>query len=128
MRRVRRRRFELRRLHWEAVRPSRQTLHHVRRYLSNRSMPSSGRYGTAFYDLCGVCAPPSSLNNRSCMGCDGVPRSNKTYDACGLCGGELMLSVRTQRRIASCITRRCERSAASLVAYRDSGASRAMYR
>ena len=94
--------------------PHAYLLLHGIRYLSNRSMPSSGRYGTAFYDLCGVCAPPSSLNNRSCMGCDGVPRSNKTYDACGLCGGELMLSVQTQRP--------------SLVAYRDSGPSRAMCR
>lgn len=34
-------------------------------------------------DVCGVCGG----NNLTCVGCDGVPRSNKKEDRCGVCGG-----------------------------------------
>ena len=38
----------------------------------------------ATYDACGVC----SGDGTSCSGCDGVPYSAATYDACGICGGD----------------------------------------
>jgi len=39
-------------------------------------------------DACGVCLAYSDPQfNKSCAGCDGVPKSGKTKDACGNCGG-----------------------------------------
>lgn len=36
------------------------------------------------FDLCGVCGG----NNSTCEGCDGVPNSGKVLDDCGVCGGD----------------------------------------
>ena len=40
--------------------------------------------GNAAKDVCGVC----NGDGTSCLGCDGVPFSGKTFDVCGICDGD----------------------------------------
>eukprot|EP00457_Paulinella_chromatophora_P002143 gb/GEZN01002147.1/.p1 GENE.gb/GEZN01002147.1/~~gb/GEZN01002147.1/.p1 ORF type:complete len:777 (+),score=18.07 gb/GEZN01002147.1/:24-2354(+) len=45
--------------------------------------------GRGGFDACGKCfAYSNPLYNKTCVGCDNVPRSGKVVDACGICGGD----------------------------------------